>query len=93
MSVTDLIKKVHKLIKRLNAELKDYDIDSYAIHRTLTEVNEVLDTLNAYSYKKCKTFYTYYSLIENRKGFALGASLLEKSSATDITDILARLML
>lgn len=78
MSTTDLIRKVHKLIKEYNKALNDYDNNTFELHRMLTDINEVLVELNAYSYERCKSFYTYYHIVENRKGFMLGASLVEK---------------
>lgn len=78
MSTIDLIRQIHKEIREFNRMMKDYDVSSDELSKQHIHLTELIDELNAYSYEKCKAFFTYYHLVENRKGYCLGADLQEK---------------
>lgn len=78
MSTIDLIRQIHNEIREFNRMMKDYDVSSEELTKQHIRLTELIDELNAYSYEKCKTFFTYYHLVENRKGYCLGADLQEK---------------
>lgn len=78
MSNIDLIRKIHNALRDYNKALNDYDTTTNELNNMQYELETMIDKLNAYSYAKCKTFYTHYHITENRKGYCLGADLREK---------------
>lgn len=78
MSNVDLIRKIHNALRYYNKALNDYDTPPNELANMQYELDCLIDRLNAYSYAHCKTFYTHYHLVENHKGYSLGADLREK---------------
>lgn len=78
MSSIDLIRAIHSALKDYNKALNDFDATTQELSYMQYELEQKISELNAYSYDRCKTFYTHYHLCENRKGFCLGADLREK---------------
>lgn len=78
MSTVDLIRAIHKALREYNDALNDFDTTTEELANMQYALEQKISELNAYSYDKCKTFYTHYHLTENRKGYCLGADLREK---------------
>lgn len=78
MNSIDLIRKIHNALRDYNKALNDYDTTTNELANMQYELETLVDKLNAYSYEKCRTFYTHYKIVENCRGYCLGADLREK---------------